>query len=210
MPASEPLDAEGFALATNVSRETLERFECYADLLVKWNARFNLVGRSTLGDLWHRHMLDSAQLFEHLPPSVHRLVDFGSGAGFPGLVLAIMGVPDVHLIEANARKSAFLLEAARVTGTSVTVHNARVENGTPLTADVVTARAMASLPILLDYAIPYLKPNSICLFLKGSDVKEELTELRSLWNIRDHTHQSITNPESVIVRLEVLSYDSSD
>ena len=95
MPASEPLDAEGFDLATNVSRETLERFECYADLLVKWNARFNLVGRSTLGDLWHRHMLDSAQLFEHLPPSVHRLVDFGSGAGFPGLVLAIMGVPDV-------------------------------------------------------------------------------------------------------------------
>ena len=208
MPAPEPLRPEGFAAAANVSRETLQRLKRYADLLIKWNKRFNLVGRSTLADLWRRHMLDSAQLFPHLPTPSHRLVDFGSGAGFPGLVLAILGVPDVHLIEANARKCAFLREAARVTETPVTVHNQRVESETPLTADVVTARALAPLPILLEYAKPYLTPNSVCLFLKGAGVEEELTEIRNIWNIRENTYPSLTNPESVIVRLEVLPHDS--
>ena len=115
MPGPEPLAAAGFAAAINVSRETIERLERYAALLIKWNKTVNLVGRSTIADLWRRHMLDSAQLFPYLPKSAGRLVDFGSGAGFPGLVLAIMGAPDVHLVEANARKCAFLREAARVT-----------------------------------------------------------------------------------------------
>lgn len=203
-PVPDPLDAAGFAAAANVSRETIDRLDRYADLLRKWNARINLVGRSTLDDLWRRHMLDSAQLFPHLPDSKGRVVDFGSGAGFPGLVLAILGASDVHLVESNARKCAFLREAARATGTAVTVHNNRVEDLKPLEADVVTARALAPLSILLDYAKPHLKPNSIGLFLKGIGIEEELTEIRKLWNIRENTYSSVSNPEGVIVRLEAF------
>jgi len=205
----DPLDAASFAAATNVSRETSDRLERYAALLLKWNSSVNLVGQSTLADLWRRHMLDSAQLFPHLPATTGRLVDFGSGAGFPGLVLAIMGVPDVHLIEANTRKCVFLREAARVTETAVTIHNARIEACTPLKTDIVTARALAHLAILLKYAKPFLTSNTLCFFLKGAGVEKELTETRKLWNIREKTHPSLSNPEGVIVRLEVLPFESS-
>ena len=209
MPVSEPLDAAGFAAAADVSRETLDRLKRYGDLLAKWNDRVNLVGKSTLADPWRRHMLDSAQLYPRLPADCGRLVDLGSGAGFPGLVLAIMGVPDVHLIEANARKCAFLREAARVTDTRVTIHNMRIESSVTLEADIVTARALAPLTILLKYAVPHLTPTSVCLFLKSAGVEEELTEIRKLWNIRENTYPSITNPNGVIVRLEVDSHDTA-
>ena len=209
MPVPEPLDAEGFAAAADVSRETLERMKRYGDLLAKWNERVNLVGKSTMTDMWRRHMLDSAQLFPRLPPETGRLVDLGSGAGFPGLVLAIMGVPDVHLIEANARKCAFLREAARVAEANVTIHDNRIESSPGLDADVITARALAPLPVLLKYAEPHLMPNSVCLFLKGVSVDEELTEIRKLWNIRENTYPSITNTDGVIVRLEVEYHDTA-
>ena len=205
----EPLDAEGFAAAADVSRETLERLKRYATLLTKWNNRVNLVGKSTLADSWRRHMLDSAQLFQRLPANCRRLVDLGSGAGFPGLVLAILGVPDVHLIEANARKCAFLREAARIAEATVTIHNMRIEATAPLAADVITARAVAPISILLKYAEPHLTPTSLCLFLKGAEVQEELTEIRKIWNIRENTYPSITNPNGVIVRLEVFSHDTA-
>src|SRR5437588_12718613 len=104
-----------FAAATGVSRETLARLDAYAELLRQWSPRINLVAASTLDDLWRRHVLDSAQLFPLLPPGAHSLIDLGSGAGFPGLVLAILGVPAVELIESDARKCAFLREAARGT-----------------------------------------------------------------------------------------------
>ena len=132
-----------FQAKSGVSRETLERLTIYADLLVKWQAKINLVGPETLADLWSRHMLDSAQLFPLIRPDAKRLVDLGSGAGFPGLVLGVMGAPDVHLVESDARKCAFLREAARLTGTTVTIHNKRIEQVAPLGADVVTARALA-------------------------------------------------------------------
>ena len=133
------MNADDFRQAAGVSRETLERLTAYADLLVKWQAKINLVGPDTIPSLWRRHFLDSAQVFPLLPQGIHRLVDMGSGAGFPGLVLAVMGVGDVHLIESDARKCAFLREAARITGTPVTVHNARIENLAPLGADVEAA-----------------------------------------------------------------------
>ena len=98
-----PLGPEGFAELVPVSRETLARFEAYAELLTRWSARINLVGRDTLSDLWRRHILDSAQLQRFLPPSARSLIDLGSGAGLPGLVLAILGVPDVELVEADSR-----------------------------------------------------------------------------------------------------------
>ncbi len=206
-PVSDILRAEEFAKAANVSRETLIRLQAYAEILRKWNHRINLVGQSTLADLWRRHMLDSAQLFPHIPPQAKTLVDFGSGAGFPGLVLSILGVPDVHLIESNGRKCAFLREAARVTAATVTIHNKRIEGMTPLNADVVTARALASLSILVQHAQPYLSPSSICLFLKGRGVEEELTELRKISNIRGNIYQSITDPEGIVLSMKVESHE---
>lgn len=204
-PVPEPLDPAAFARQADVSRETLDRLKSYAALLGKWAPRINLVGRSTLPDLWRRHMLDSAQLFPLIPRTARNLVDLGSGAGFPGLVLAIMGAPDVHLIESNAKKCAFLREVARETGADVTIHTTRIEAGLSLKADVVTARALAPLPILMEYAKPYLTPSSVCFFLKGSGVEEELTGLCKIWNIREHRYPSVTDSEGVVLRVECLS-----
>lgn len=190
-----------FQRATDVSRETLERLERYANLLVKWQASINLVGRSTIPDLWARHMLDSAQLFPLLPGGTRSLVDFGSGAGFPGLVLACMGVPDVHLVESDTRKATFLREAARVAGVAVTVHAARIESVPSFTADVVTARALAPVAQLLSYAEPFLAPGTTCLFLKGQNVEAELTEAYEIWQMSTERFPSRTEADASILRL---------
>src|SRR5689334_6015701 len=139
---SNPLTAEAFAEQLHVSRETLDRLRIYVDLLTRWNARINLVGASSLVDVWRRHILDSAQLIRHIDPATRVMVDLGSGAGLPGLILGILGVPEVNLIEADQRKAAFLREAARVTQVPVIVHASRVESVKVFTADIVTARAL--------------------------------------------------------------------
>ena len=204
---SDPFGAADFAAAADVSRETLARLEIYAALLATWNKRMNLVAASTLKDLWRRHMLDSAQLHRYIPKESRVLVDFGSGAGFPGLVLAIMGVPDVHLVESNQRKCAFLREAARVTHTHVTIHCGRAESLTPWPADVVTARALSSLSLLLEYAEPFLTPKTVCLFPKGRGVKEELMETQKTWKIAFDMLYSMTDTQGTILRLEAISRD---
>jgi len=140
-----PLGPEGFAAQTGVSRETVARLEGYAELLKRWSGRINLVSRNTLGDLWRRHFLDSAQLLPLIPQKARSLVDLGSGAGFPGLVLAILGVSGVELIESDKRKGVFLREAARLTNTPVKITDSRIEMAKPHAADVVTARACAPL-----------------------------------------------------------------
>src|SRR5215469_10920571 len=120
-----PLTPERVGEQLNVSRETLARLETYVQLLMAWNRRINLVGPRTLRDVWRRHILDSGQLLALMPPKARVLVDLGSGAGLPGLILAILGVPEVHLLESDGRKCAFLREAARVTEATVTVHAQR-------------------------------------------------------------------------------------
>lgn len=189
----------------DVPRETRDRLAAYAALLRTWQARINLIGRATLDDLWRRHIADSAQLFQLLPPGTRVLVDLGSGAGFPGLVLAMMGVPEVHLIESHARKAAFLREAARVTATPVQVHARRIEQVPPLAADVVTARALAPLAALLDYAQPFLRPHTVCLFPKGRQADEELTAARKGWKMRAERIPSLTDPSGTILRLSEIA-----
>lgn len=200
-PTIRPMTPDVFQSETGVSRETVERLRRYADLLVKWQARINLVGRSTIPDLWRRHMLDSAQLRPLLPPHAQTLVDLGSGAGFPGLVLAIMGVPDVHLVEADTRKAAFLREAARVAGVSVTIHAQRLESVAPFAADVVTARALAPVAQLLEFAQPFLTERTVCLFLKGQNVEDELTDAHKIWNMTVERHPSQTETAATILRV---------
>ncbi len=196
-----PLDPYGFAELSGVSRETLIRLEAYAELLRRWSARINLVGANTLGDLWRRHFLDSAQLITHIPPGTQSLVDLGSGAGFPGLVLAILGVPGVELIESDARKCAFLREATRIAAAPVLVRDARIEAVAPHTVDVVTARGCAPLDRLLVLAQPFIGPDTVCVFPKGERAREELTAASQAWTIDATFHDSCTDRRGVILCL---------
>jgi 16S rRNA (guanine527-N7)-methyltransferase len=200
-----PLDARGFAELVQVSRETLARLEAYAALLIRWSERINLVGRGTLGDLWRRHFLDSAQLRPLLPHAARSLVDLGSGAGFPGLVLAILGVLGVELVEADSRKAAFLREAARVTETQVTIRPCRIAAVPPHPVDVVTARALAPLDRLLEMALPFLGPDTVCLLPKGERAEQELTLTRKSWTMSASLHQSMADPRGVVLRLHRIA-----
>jgi 16S rRNA (guanine527-N7)-methyltransferase len=197
----EPLDSEAFAALSGVSRETLVRLEAYAELLVRWSARINLVGANTLGDFWRRHFLDSAQLFAHLPEGTRNLIDLGSGAGFPGLVLSISGVPEVELVEADARKCAFLREAARVAAAPALIRNSRIEAMPPHIVDVVTARGCAPLDRLLVLAQPFIGPDTVCLFPKGERAREELTAASQAWTMDATFHESRTDRRGVILCL---------
>jgi 16S rRNA (guanine527-N7)-methyltransferase len=201
------LGPDGFAAATAVSRETLARLEAYAALLVSWSARLNLVGRSTLVDLWRRHFLDSAQLLPLLPPGVTSLVDLGSGAGFPGLVLAILGVAGVELVEADSRKAAFLREAARVSVTPVTIRGCRIEAVPPCAADVLTARGCAPLDRLLALGARFIGPQTTCLFLKGAQVEEELTAAGKAWTMTVERHPSRADPGGSVLQLRQVVRD---
>jgi 16S rRNA (guanine527-N7)-methyltransferase len=204
LPGGEREAQAALASLPGVSRETLDRLAVYADQLVRWQKAINLVGPSTLDQLWRRHMLDSAQLLGQLPPQPAPLVDLGSGAGFPGLVLAIAGVPDVHLIEADARKAAFLAETARLTGARVTLHDRRIEHVPPFAAAVITARALAPLPALLARAAQFSAPHTLGLFHKGRHWRRELTLAREAWTMDVHGVPSLVDPESVIMRVEHL------
>lgn len=194
-------DAAAFQAETGVSRETLDRLAAYEVTLRKWQPKINLVGPSTLPDAWRRHFLDSAQLFPLIPESARVLVDLGSGAGFPGLVLAIMGVPEVHLVESDARKCVFLREAARAANAKVTVHNKRIEAVTGIEADVVTARALAPLTDLLAWAYPFIGNRGVAVFPKGQNVAEELTDTTKYWKMRTERFDSRTDPTGTILRV---------
>jgi 16S rRNA (guanine527-N7)-methyltransferase len=196
------LTAQGFAHVTHVSRETMARLEDYVRLLASWNQRINLVGRNTIGDVWRRHILDSAQLMAHLPRGTRRLVDLGSGAGLPGLVLAILGVPEVHLVESDRRKGVFLAEAIRLTRASARLHVGRAEELPAFSADVITARACANLGDLLLLARPFIGSTTICLFHKGKSIRAELTEAAGDWNMLAETLPSVADPSGSILKLE--------
>jgi 16S rRNA (guanine527-N7)-methyltransferase len=197
-----PLTAAAFQEQTGVSRETLARLEAYVELLGAWNRRINLVGPRTIGDVWRRHILDSAQLFPMIPPQAGVLLDIGSGAGLPGLVLAILGAREVHLVEADQRKCAFLREAARITEAAVRIHPQRLEKCPIFTADVITARAFAPLDRLLDQVEAFIDTHSILLFLKGKTVGEELTEAAKAWNMRATSLPSVSDSSGTVLRLE--------
>ncbi len=197
---SSPLAPEEFARRADVSRETLVRFEAYAALLKRWQARINLVSAASLADLWRRHFLDSAQVAPHLPDGP--VLDVGTGAGFPGLVLAILSPREVHLVESDQRKCAFLQEAIRVTGArNIILHDARVETLAPLGAASIVARAAAPLAELLDLVERQLAPRTVCLFLKGKGFEEELTRAEKHWNMRVERIASETDAHARILRL---------
>ncbi len=196
------MDPAEFARVSGVSRETLARLERYAQLLEKWQRAINLVSAASLQDLWGRHMWDSAQLRPLLPERTRVLVDMGSGAGFPGMVLAILGVPEVHLVESDQRKCAFLREVSRETDTSVTVRACRIETLERFPADAITARALAPLDRLVTLAAPFMADRTVCLFLKGQDAGKELTAATEVATMRVDSLPSRSGSGGIILRIE--------
>lgn len=188
-----------FGQTANVSRETLARLEAYVALLGDWNSRQNLVSKSSLEDVWRRHVWDSAQLVPLLPNSIKTLADLGSGAGFPALIIAAMR-PDIRvsLFESIAKKCRFLAEAAQVMQVEVDIRNARIEEGAWEGFDAVTARACAPLDLLLGYARRFQTPNTLNLLLKGQDVEAELKEATKSWKMEVIKHPSQSGPGTIL------------
>jgi 16S rRNA (guanine527-N7)-methyltransferase len=222
-PASPPrsppsLDADKAAALklTPVSRETEARLDRYVDLLLQWQAKTNLIAPSTLPHLWTRHISDSLQLLT-IASTAKRWIDFGSGGGFPGVVLACamadLSGAMVHLVERNGKKAAFLREALRVTGAPGQIMLAdigEIVDSFSGELDCVTARAVAPLHQLIGFAEPLVQRGAKALFLKGQDVEAELTEATKYWKITPHLHSSRTGGHGWIVELDRIErHDSS-
>lgn len=218
-------------LCLDVSRETQDLLEIYQALLTKWQARINLVASDTLPDSWNRHFFDSLQLVPFLPPGKIVLADIGTGAGFPGLVLAIAR-PDiqVHLVESDAKKCEFLKTVSRETslcnvasaeteasisgdpglrqddGPCVSIHNTRIEKILPFPVDVMTARALAPLVELFKYALPYavLSPDFKMIFLKGAQTQDEITAARHIYDFNVEMHNSLTSSSGRVLIISQL------
>lgn len=208
-PATSAYGPLDFARDTGVPRETLSRLSTHVNLMVERNRDLNLVAPSTMADVWRRHVLDSAQLAPLIPPQATVIVDLGSGAGFPGLVLAIMlserpGLV-VHLIESTQKKCRFLEEVVAATSAPARVHWVRAEQTNDIKADVVTARALAPLDRLLDLAHPFFGPSTIGLFLKGRLLNSELTAATKSWRLAATHIPSRSDPSGIVLRVTGLT-----
>ena len=187
-----------------ISESARERLDRFAHLLLRWNARINLISRRDEPAIWPRHILDSAQLVTLLADSPGPIIDLGSGAGFPGLVLAILTGMPVHLVESDQRKAAFLREASRVADVNATVHAIRAETLLLPPAPVVTARALASIAALLPLALPLLRPDGFCVFPKGRGADAELTAAATEWHMRVERFPSRTSPDATLLRISEI------
>ncbi|MHA1517319.1 MAG: 16S rRNA (guanine(527)-N(7))-methyltransferase RsmG [Alphaproteobacteria bacterium] len=197
---------DSFAEVFNVPHETIHRLTRYAELLTHWQKSLNLVAPSTLPELWSRHFADSAHLL-NLAPDARLWLDLGSGAGFPGLVVAILqaNVPDfrMNLVESSNKKCAFLAEVVRATEAAVDIHPMRIEQlaekAQSLRMDVVSARALAPLSRLLELAEPFVGEGTRGLFLKGRETEAEVEAAQAGWDFKFHLHPSLTARDAFIV-----------
>lgn len=219
VPAAAIVSPAEFQSGFSVSRETLDRFALYEDLLARWQKTINLIAPKTLPEIWHRHFADSAQLYPLIPHQARHLLDLGSGGGFPGLVLAILAAGDparaspetrlaVTLVESDTRKAAFLRETARALGIAVDILSSRIESihksDTLQPVDVITSRALAPLPRLLELMAPLFGPGTCALLLKGRAVAGEVDEARRNWKFDLILEPSRTDPEARIAVVRQL------
>lgn len=197
-------------IGLDVSRETIDRLEHYLAMLEKWNPAINLVSKSTIANAWSRHFKDSIQLYQHAPEGWSHWADLGSGGGFPGAVIAILANelrPDaqITLVESDQRKSAFLRSVLRETGVSGKVEATRIEAAEPLSADIVSARALADLNTLLGFAERHGTVCSTFLFPKGINWEKELKAAQESWNFSHVAITSETDPNATILRIGDLA-----
>jgi len=204
-------DRQAALRLVSVSRETEQRLDAFVALLDRWRHKTNLIAESTFPSVWTRHIADSAQLIA-LAPEAKRWLDMGSGAGFPGLVIAIQlaDVPGaiVHCVESDRRKAAFLREAARATGAAAIIHPERVEAIAPESlgpVDAVTARAFAPLRLTLELARPWIERGAVAVFPRGESAKDQLAALAQTppeaWVYAIETMSSVVNPKAAILRI---------
>ena len=198
-----------FIKGLNVSRETLNSFCEYQTLLAKWNKKINLVSKNTLANLWERHFLDSGQIINHVDASGKRWVDVGAGAGFPGLVVALLLRDrkidcDMILVEKNTKKVFFLNEVIRKLNLNVKVVNKNVESIESLNADILTARAFSELKNLVELALFHRKEKGVCLFLKGENYRFELDKTLNYWFFDYDVFDSLSNSSGKIIRVKKI------
>lgn len=195
---------------SDVSRETTERLDHYARLIEKWNPKINLVARSTLQDISDRHIRDSAQLADLVGPAMGKWVDLGSGGGLPGLVAAIQYTDqpvDFHLVESDQRKATFLRTCIRELGLSrVTIHPTRIESLIPAFGSIVSARALAPLPLLMSYVERHLKQGGTAWLMKGENWQDELRDAQTTWHFQHRAHPSQTQKNAAILEISDISH----
>ena len=206
---------EKFSSHVFVSRETYKKLCVFQKALVKWQKSINLISQNTIKNIWERHFLDSAQLYKFVKGIEGNIIDFGSGAGFPGLVLAIMGKKNIHLVESDHKKCVFLKEIAMLTKTDITIHNCRIEDLSFIDVDLITCRALASLSKLIDYVEIFInkplgKKQKLpkLLFLKGKSYYSEIIELSKNKKINFEEYPSITDRNGKILYMNKI--DMSD
>jgi 16S rRNA (guanine527-N7)-methyltransferase len=191
-----------FCDLSNVQIKSLEDFVL---LLLAENDNFNFIGKSTIENLWQRHILDSAQLLRFIPDKNIKFADLGSGAGFPGIVLSILGLREIHLIEKSFRKSEFLRRSKLFSKNRVFVHQSKLEELSNLEFDCILSRALAPLDKLLSYSEKFLKKDGYCLFLKGKNLPQEIELAKKIFRFDYETHQSLTSDESNIIKISNIS-----
>ncbi|OIQ34345.1 MAG: 16S rRNA (guanine(527)-N(7))-methyltransferase RsmG [Roseobacter sp. MedPE-SWchi] len=201
------MNGRGLLDQMNVSRETISRLERFEEILLKWNPKINLVSKASLENLWHRHIVDSVQVFTSVKDPGDSWVDIGSGGGFPGIVVAIMAAEyfpktKVTLIESDQRKSAFLRTAARECGVPVTVLSKRIEQATPQNAHILSARALAELDTLLEFSEQHLAKDGLAVFPKGASWKKEVDKAAERWSFDVEPITSLTETEAVILKIK--------
>ena len=197
---------EKFSSHVFVSRETYDRLCLFQKILIKWQKSINLISKNTIENTWERHFLDSAQLYKFVRDIEGNIIDFGSGAGFPGMVLAIMGKKNIHLVESDYKKCVFLKEIAMLTETDITIHNCRIEELNFINVDLVTCRALASLKNLIHYVEVFINKSfgerqkyPKLLFLKGKSYFSEIIELNEIKKISFEEYPSITDKDGRIL-----------
>ena len=186
-----------------------DKLKKYQEILLKWQKNFNLISKNTEKDIWNRHILDSAQLWQYIPKQTKCLLDVGSGAGFPALVLAVLNtqepkIQQIVLVEKDPQKCVFLKEAARELGLNVRVLNCKIEDVELQDVDVITARAFSSLDKLIQIMRPFYHPGIIGLFLKGERVDDEINELKT--RVVLDKLPSLTHNNSQIVYVKEIFY----
>lgn len=195
------LQIKKFFQLTSDQEKSLEEF---VTILLNRNQNFNFIGKSTIDDVWHRHILDCAQLMKYIPNVNLKFGDFGSGAGLPGIILSILGLKEIHLIEKSFRKSEFLREAKSFSNQRILVQNTKLEEIANLQFDCIVSRALAPLPKLLEYSNKFLKNEGFCLFLKGKNLQSEISDSKKQFVFEYELFPSITSKESNIIHLKKI------
>ena len=187
---------------TSISMEMSTLLRTYVELLLHWNKKINLIGARQEDKIWERHVIDCAQLVRHIPPGTGDLIDFGSGAGLPGIILAIMTNKQVHLIESDKRKCAFLREAAsKLELKNVYIHAERIETIKPWPVEYITARALAPLHSLLELTNPFTHTKTSTFFLKGKTLEQEISDAKLNWDFHYEVFQSITDSHGSVISI---------